>query len=442
MKIGIAHFFRPIAFGVILCLLLSILNFYLYNDNTYTRVMFHEMYDSEQIDMVFIGSSNVYRHFDPEVWDESLGMHTFNLGTSSQTPDDAYYIMKELFKSQSPKYCVYGINSILLLDMDVYDNPTKSYIVFDYLKPSINKCVYGYIAFRDSSLLNAWLPATRSAGTDLIKTAENVADIKSTDTYQTYGNEIYETSEEEYRGRGFVYSFRQTEKGEVGKPGGYIFGDYEVSNQYISYMKKLKNLCDKNNCELIFVVPPLPYASMEMQGDYQKILDFYKELAADLGVAMFNFDLSRQEFLFMEDDDFYDYAHMSGKGAEKFSNAASKLIKRYVDGEKIDKDEYFYTSYEELLDHSPWIFNTWLEKAEDGFMAYSSYGKGVIPEYCFQWSGDNGMTWNILQEYSENDQISGECIPEGNGILMVWTKPKGTLMEVTDYQQCDRMILK
>ena len=80
-------------------------------------------------------------------------------------------------------------------------------------------------------------------------------------------------------------------------------------------------------------------------------------MANDLDVTIFNFDLAKPEYLNMEDSDFYDYAHMSGKGAEKFSLVASELVKKYMDGEEIDKKEYFYNSYEELLDNSPWIFN-------------------------------------------------------------------------------------
>lgn len=442
MKLQLFQIMKTVLFLLILGILLKIANDCLYNDNTYTRIMFHEMYHSEQIDVAFIGSSNVYRHFDPEIWDENLEMHTFNLGTSSQTPDDAYYVMKEVFKNQSPRYCIYGINSILFLDMDVYKDPIKSYIIFDYLKPSINKYIYGYTVFQDKSLLNAWIPATRNANTDLIKTAQDVISIKQMEAYQTYGYEVYNSSIEEYKGRGFVYSYKQIEKGTFGKPEGYSFRDYSVSQTYLSYMNKLKALCEANDCELIFIVPPLPYASMAWQEDYQEIVDFYVNIANDLDVTMFHFDLSKPEYLFMEDSDFYDYGHMSGKGAEKFSRVASELIKKYIDGEEIDQDKYFYSSYEELLDNSPWIFNAWLEKTKDGYQAYSTYGNNVNPEYCFQWSGDHGESWHMLQVYSEKNQIAGDKIPDGCDMLMVWARPEGEVAENADYQQCDRMELK
>lgn len=443
MKLHLGQIAKVLTFLGVLYLLVNIADFCLYNDNTYTRVMFHEMYSSEQIDIALIGSSNVYRHFDPEIWDNSLEKHTFNLGTSAQTPDAAYYIMKELFKNQHPAYCIYGINSILFLNLKEYNNPKNDYIIFDYLKPSLNKCIYGYTAFHDKCMLNAWIPATRNANKDLIKTAKDVMDIKAAENYKTYGYDIYAGgNEEEYRGRGFVYSYMQTQNGEVGRLNAYIFNDYEVVDEYISYIKKFKELCEVNECELILVVPPLPYASMELQENYQEILDLYKKVAEDLDVVLFDFDLSRPEYLFMEDDDFYDDAHMSGKGAEKFSRAASGLVKRYIDGEEIDMDKYFYSSYEELLDNSPWIFNTWMEKTEDGYAAQSTHGNGVRPEYCFRWSEDKGETWHMLQAYSEDNRITDDKIPDECDMLMVWAKPEGVSMAGTDYQQCYRMDLE
>ena len=441
VKLRVRQCFHVVLFLIILYLLLKTADYYLYNDNTYTRVMFHEMYHSEPIDVAFIGSSNAYRHFAPGIWDESLGMHTFNLGTSSQTPDDAYYVMKELFKSQSPKYCIYGINSILFLELDAYDNPVKNYIIFDYLKLSLDKFAYGYTAFEEKSLLNGWIPATRNANEDLLETIKNVSDIKQMETYQTYQYEIYEGTDEVYQGRGFVYSNRRTENGAVGKVDGYLFHDYEISECYLSYMKRLKELCDENGTELIFVVPPLPYASMKLQEDYQEIIDLYQKVADELEVALFPLDLSRPEYLLMEDDDFYDGAHMSGKGAERFSRAAAELVKKYINGEEFDESSFFYSSYQELLDDSPRVFNVWLEETEDGCSAQSLCGNGVSPVYSFQWSDDRGETWHMLQEYSGNSQIMKENLPDGCNMLMVWAKPK-ELSGETDYQQCDRMELE
>lgn len=70
--IGIGKFFR-----------------YLLSDDasSYTRVTFHEMYEQDNIDILFVGSSLCYKGFIPEIFDEKLGLNTFNAGTSGQHLD-------------------------------------------------------------------------------------------------------------------------------------------------------------------------------------------------------------------------------------------------------------------------------------------------------------------------------------------------------------------
>lgn len=47
--------------------------------NSYTRIMMHQLYTcDENIDVLFVGSSHVYRSFIPEITDEGFGCYTFN----------------------------------------------------------------------------------------------------------------------------------------------------------------------------------------------------------------------------------------------------------------------------------------------------------------------------------------------------------------------------
>lgn len=47
--------------------------------NSYTRIMFHQLYNSPQnIDIAFVGSSHVYRSIDPKITDKKFGKVTFN----------------------------------------------------------------------------------------------------------------------------------------------------------------------------------------------------------------------------------------------------------------------------------------------------------------------------------------------------------------------------
>ena len=73
----------------ILFLLVGQMFRYLLTDDSgsYTRMTFHEMYEQDNIDILFVGSSHCYRSFVPEILDKKLNRSTFNIGTSSQKMD-------------------------------------------------------------------------------------------------------------------------------------------------------------------------------------------------------------------------------------------------------------------------------------------------------------------------------------------------------------------
>ena len=85
---------RALCFFLVVVMVLGACSFALYDDSTYTRLFLHEMYESEPIDLAFIGGSITYKSFVPEIWDEALGLHSFNFGSSAQTPDASYYLLR------------------------------------------------------------------------------------------------------------------------------------------------------------------------------------------------------------------------------------------------------------------------------------------------------------------------------------------------------------
>lgn len=65
----------------------------------------HELQNTNNVDLVFIGSSHSYRGFDPRIY-EKAGISTFNLGNSQQTPFNSYYLLEEYIDQLNPKTVV------------------------------------------------------------------------------------------------------------------------------------------------------------------------------------------------------------------------------------------------------------------------------------------------------------------------------------------------
>jgi hypothetical protein len=64
------------------------------------------------VDILFLGSSHTYRGFDIRKFD-SLGLKTFNLGTSAQTPIQTKALLKRYLDQLNPKTIIYEVSPIL-----------------------------------------------------------------------------------------------------------------------------------------------------------------------------------------------------------------------------------------------------------------------------------------------------------------------------------------
>lgn len=83
---------------------------FLYRQGSYghlnTRVK--EIPEYGEVDILFVGSSRVYRGFDPRIF-ERQGIKIFVLGSSSQTPMQSFVLLKRHLKDLNPKLVVFDL---------------------------------------------------------------------------------------------------------------------------------------------------------------------------------------------------------------------------------------------------------------------------------------------------------------------------------------------
>lgn len=76
-----------------------------------TRIKECQQLDS--VDILFLGSSHTYRGFDNRIF-ESVGLHTFNFGSSAQTPIQTLVLLKRYLEKLHPKLILFEINPFTL----------------------------------------------------------------------------------------------------------------------------------------------------------------------------------------------------------------------------------------------------------------------------------------------------------------------------------------
>ena len=106
---------------LILFLLAGIGLRWLLTDDTasYTRLMMHEFYRQDNIDILFVGSSHCYVSLDPRITDEIFEANTFNAGSALQAQDASFALIREAVERYNVRQ-VYMEMYYLMMDNDEY----------------------------------------------------------------------------------------------------------------------------------------------------------------------------------------------------------------------------------------------------------------------------------------------------------------------------------
>lgn len=301
--------------------------------DVYAQVKWEEFYGlpSNTLDLVFLGSSYSYRSYDPEVFDNTLGVNSFNMGSPLQKPVESYYVLKETLKHQKPSLVVMDVNWGVFNE-DKYFN-TKLWN-FDNMEFSFNKIGFLLNVFDIDQYFYAMFKTMRYHQ----NTDELVKDILGMEV----GNNIdMESYLKNYKGKGFIIdkgivdvgSIEDMFKGYSKSP-----GKYQWNKKQLRYLDKIVKLCKEENIELVFATAPLSPAYFELYDahwyDYEYIKEDAIEVAEKYGVAYLDYNSINMEESLVTNEDFSDSNHLNYNGAQKISQHLADFL-------LLHKDKYF-----------------------------------------------------------------------------------------------------
>lgn len=374
------------------------LRYILVDDTTsYTRIMMHEMYESEQnIDIAFVGSSHVYRSIVPQLMDEGFGCYTFNAGTSSQFMDGSLALIKEITNRNDVKQIYlelyYGV-----ADGTDYSQRTKmtsTYIISDYMKPSFRKVSYLLHASSKDYWINSFVLARRNW--TVFFNPDKVKDLiikKSQSNYKNYEWTRKEGDMEYYVERGFVANDNVigndifTNKAAYGK-----IPAVNVESDWYKSLDSIVNYCKKQGIELIFFIAPEPEWTIAGKQNYQEYHNGIKAIADDKGVAFYDFNLCRNNYFDTNDRAmFMDEDHLNTTGAYAFST----LFCKFFTGQ-IREDDLFYDSFQDKLnEEDPYVYGVAGPKSD------ASTGE---KNYYIIANRNSGIYYRIVAKPNEGEQ--------------------------------------
>lgn len=356
MKKKVKYAAASLLFGVLLIGCGKFFRYILVDDTTsYTRITFHEMYEQENIDVLFVGSSHCFRSFIPKIFDEELEVNTFNVGTSNQSMDGSYMVIKEAARHHDIKHIYLELYYLMAFHTNkTRTNLTETYIISDYLKPSLDKVQYLLNASTKEHYPNSFILARRNWSmlfdADYVK---NLLIKKGTDAYKNYEYTYVIGESDWYAGKGYVANQGIVDDWNYFSTKGWSAIDLDnIPQDWFHSLEDIITFCDKKGISLTLISAPMPNYLLAGAGNYDEYVKLVQSTIEGTNINYYDFNLCKEEYFPSTSSLFKDTNHLNCYGAETFSY----LFADFING-KIGENELFYDSYEEKLKNlQPTVF--------------------------------------------------------------------------------------
>lgn len=249
--------------------------------------------DDNTVDMVFVGSSHVYCGIMPAVLWRDYGIASFDLAISGMDKDSAYYAIKHMLKTQSPKYVCVDMYALNYDTHGILGNEYRNMLSLPYSKEQYS-LVLDYCGEKNSDYLLKW-PVIHTRYKELQK--------------EDFYDDIFAKS-----GKGEHITFHKTGYPVAIQNQSLITDVSELGEKNIKWLDRLVDLSKEYDFELIFFVAPFE------QGEQpQKIMNAAYYYAFDNGIPFYDFT-KLSGFLNLDyANDFTDDTHLNTLGAEKLT---------------------------------------------------------------------------------------------------------------------------
>jgi hypothetical protein len=275
----------------------------------YRKFVFNSKWDylknrDNRIDILILGSSKGYLSYDPSVIDSLTGKKSFNMGTPMQSLKESYYILKEVLDSRKISFVIVDILWDILDSVPDMINAYSNYIHLSFSDRIGFSLHDDHFCFLVSSIfpIRVYSPKLVNSLSDLFKNND-----KPIDSSRWYKGFYAETS---------IFSTeKEVEKATIFKK--------KISQFNYKYLHQIIELCKKTNCQLLFIISPVPeMVKKELVGKNHLHEDLKKVIN---GAHFFDYIYS-QNLVHYNNNCFADQQHLNRIGARLFSCEISRII--------------------------------------------------------------------------------------------------------------------
>ena len=347
------------SFFIFFIVLNIMLSFVIEPARSASGLMWESYYEQEQVDMIFVGSSLCQGSFDTYIFDEHLGVNSFNMGTPLQAVPQSIRAIETAIEEHDIQTVIFGMSFATLKTEEVLEAEMtfeKSRIREKGMPGSLIESIRylwsdGVRDVEKSFLF--FFPWMYNRG-ELSKTAiiENVS-LKLRQLKEKYfhipieDHQIYHKGFQNHDGVVFNYD-------NVWETNSYRYYGANLDDKMMESLEELIKLCKRQEIDLIVINTPHPYFDViSCYEYYEKNHNEVKALCSSYGVDYYDFSLAKPEIFDVKAEHFSDYEHMNLAGAKIFSRQLCDFLIRRANGENLEACFYSFDEFFEL--HASWL---------------------------------------------------------------------------------------
>lgn len=259
-------------------------------------LMLHDCHD-----VLFMGSSRAYHHYDPDVFEKELGLECYNAGFDGSGVILAYPILHIILDRCKPKLVVYEITAGFDIVKNSSDDNNLRYIA--RLKPyhhiPIVRDVMWSVSKKSYLLLQSGL-------------------FRYNSEFLTIAINSLQTRQMEHKGylplEG-TYKSKNTHHTPLNE---------EYDGIKLHWLEQLANIKNEHNVNMVWVMSPI----YDSYNEKQNLYAVAKELAANYNIPFFDHYIE-SDFV-GRSELFKDATHLNATGAKLFSQKLSYELKAFI----------------------------------------------------------------------------------------------------------------
>ncbi len=346
----------------------------------------YEKEEKNTVDVLLLGSSNMFHTINPLFLYENTGITSFDFGSSSQSLNMSYMYLQEALKTQMPELvCLEVLTSSKDYNHNLYEPGMRW--GFTYFPDSLKKyqSIYTQLGKIDADFMSyvfpilrykdRWKELTQNDFEDVYSTVWKGCTVSYATTEVNYGESYWKTT------------------------------DWELPESNVQFLDAIKDLCDEKGIELVLFKSPTPTL---WKDEYSQGI---AEYATANQLPFIDYNAKLEELNIDVKNDFMDAGHVNINGSRKITEDFGEYLSSHYDLKDHRGDEN--NSWDKALaEQQRRDQNSAIRNASD---IYSLFNGIVDDNYTVMYSvcGEIGQDQvNVLKDYFrfEEENLPGGCV--------------------------------